>query len=128
MPIVTAFKPEYLEYPQSDPASLGSCLSAALDDAGCTDKQIDLKAHRILAKAVYGDYKILCWWAAEQEAAISDGKPMLTVDKEYATLLGICAFPRTGKSGDDEAVARLNSRIKEKIEHHRKLREGSHPA
>ncbi len=62
-----------------------------------------------------------------EKTAISDGKPMLTVDKEYATVLGICAFPRAGKSGDDEAVARLNARIKEKIEHHRKLRDASLP-
>lgn len=117
MTMATAFKPEYIEHKDLSPAILSTCLNLALDDAGCTDKQIDLKAHRILAKAVYGDYKILCWWAAEQEEVISDGKPMYTVDKGKATLLGICAFPRTGKSGDADAIARISARIKEKIEH-----------
>jgi hypothetical protein len=119
MTMATAFKPEYIELADLGPATMSACLSPALDDAGCTDKQIDFKAHRILAKAVYGDYKILCWWAAEQED-VSDGKPMLTVDKGTATLLGICAFPRSGKSGDSEAIARLNSRVREKIEHYLK--------
>lgn len=118
MTMATAFKPEYIEHKDLSPAVLSACLSPALDDAGCTEKQIDLKAHRILAKAVYGDYKIVCWWAAEQEEVISDGKPMYTVDKGNATLLGICAFPRTGKSGDADAIARISARIKEKVEHH----------
>lgn len=118
MTIATAFKPEYIEHKEMGLALMSSCLSPALDDAGCTEKQIDLKAHRILAKAVYGDYKIVCWWAAEQEETISDGKPMHTIDKQNATLLGVCAFPRTGKSGDADAIARLNARLKEKIEHH----------
>lgn len=118
MTMATAFKPEYVEHKEQSPVFLSSCLSQALDDAGCTDKQIDLKAHRILAKAVYGDYRILCWWAAEQEEVINDGKPMCTVDKDHATLLGICAFPRTSKTGDVEAVARIGSRIREKLEYY----------
>ena len=125
MTMATAFKPEYIEHKDLSPAFLIACLSPALDDAGCTEKQIDLKAHRILAKAVYGDYKILCWWAAEQEEVINDGKPMYTMNKENATLLGICAFPRTGKTGDVEAIARISGRIKEKVEYYIKERAGS---
>jgi hypothetical protein len=125
MTMATAFKPEYIEHKDLSPAFLSACLSPALDDAGCTDKQIDLKAHRILAKAVYGDYKVTCWWAAEQEDVINDGKPMCTIDKEHATLLGICAFPRSGKTGDVEAIARISVRIREKVEHY--IRERSAP-
>ena len=117
MTIATAFKPEYIERKGLSTAVLSACLSPALDEAGCTDQQIDLKAHRILARAVYGDYAILSWWASEQEEAVSDGKPMQTADKDKATLLGICAFPRTGKSGDVDAIARLNALIKAKVEH-----------
>ena len=124
----TAFKPEYIEHKEMAPSALGACVSSALDDAGCTDKQIDLKAHRILAKANYGDYKILCWWAAEQEETISDGKPMYTIDKGQSTMLGVCAFPRTGKTGDSDAIARLNNRIREKIEHYMKAAPASHSA
>ncbi len=118
MAIATAFKPEYVEHRELGSAILGAYLSSALDVVGCTDKQMDFKAHRILAKAVSGDYKILCWWAAEQEESISDGKPMYTVNKENATLLGICAFPRTGKSSDADAITRLNVRIRTTVEHY----------
>jgi len=118
MTMATAFKPEYIEHKDMSPAALSACVGPALEEAGCTEKQIDLKAHRILAKAVYGDYKILCWWAAEQEETISDGKPMYTIDKGNASMLGICAFPRSGKTADVDAIARISSRIKEKIELH----------
>ncbi len=125
MTMETAFKPEYIEHKGIDPAVLASFLSPALDELGCTEKQIDLKAHRILAKAVYGDHRILFWWASEQEETISDGKPMYTCDKQNATLLGICSFPRTGNNGDADAIARLNARIKTKLEHYIKVREDS---
>jgi hypothetical protein len=118
MTIATTFKPEYIERRELGPAAICAAVSPALDDVGCTDKQIDFHAHRMLAKAVSGDYVILCWWAAEQEDAISDGKPMYTINKEDATLLGIGSFPRTGKSGDADAIARLNARLKASIEHY----------
>lgn len=114
----TTFKPAYIERKELNLEALSTCLSSALDDTGCTEKQIDLKAHRILAKAVHGDYKILCWWASVQEEVINDCRPMHTEDKENATLLGICAFPRTGKSADGDAVSRINTRIKERMEHY----------
>lgn len=114
----TTFKPAYVERKEMSVEAIGSCLNSAFDDTGCTEKQIDLKAHRILAKAVHGDYKILCWWASVQEEVINDCRPMHTENKDNATLLGICALPRTGKSADGEAVSRINARIKERMEHY----------
>jgi|SRR4051812_19194046 hypothetical protein len=116
MPIATEFKPEYIEHNGLSAETLSRSIGPALDEVGCSEKQVDLKAHRILAKAVCGDYRILCWWAAQQEEVIADGKPMLTIDKGDSTLLGICAFPGSGKTGDTDAIARLNARLKEKIE------------
>ena len=127
MAIATAFKPEYIEQKELSHALLSACLSSALDDTGCSDKHMDLRAHRILATAVCGDYKIQCWWASEQEETISDCKPMRTVDKQHATLLGICAFPRSGKSGDAEAIARLNARIKAALEQQIRSRTDARP-
>ena len=116
MTMATTFKPDYIEHKGMSTASLSNYLSQALDEIGCTEKHIDLKAHRILGKAIHGDYQVLCWWAEVQEDVISDCRPMHTINKENATLLGICALPRTGKSGDSEAIARINARIKEKVE------------
>jgi len=111
--VAKAFKPAYVEIRDLAPAKIYEFVSRALDDASCTDKRLDLKASRILGKASLGSLTIVTWWTAQQEETIADGMPMLTINKEDATMIGVCAYSR---SQDATSGTDVTNRLKTKIE------------
>jgi len=111
-----AFKPAYVEIKDIAPAKLHEFVSWSLDEASCTDKRLDLKANRILGKAASGSLTVVVWWTAQQEENVIDGMPMLTINKEDATMLGVCAYSRS-QTVDPTSATDVALRIKNKIEH-----------